>query len=146
MTAWSPSSARRSRSTVVLWRAVGLGLFLFGLVFTHVASPEATSRHLGTDRGVVTASVMSPATVSRDVPAFAGAPDGPRHEHPQQHTVEECALGQPPQGPGVELPCLSPLDPRWQDGVSASVRAQRGAGRDVVLPIAHAADSTILRT
>ncbi|MET8684752.1 hypothetical protein ABZV77_11100 [Streptomyces sp. NPDC004732] len=75
----------------------------------------------------------------------AEAPGGHSHDHPQSHTVEECALGQPPQGPDVDLPCLSPLGSAWLDGVPVPAGAQRVAGRDFVVPIAHAADTTILR-
>ncbi|MEU8956342.1 hypothetical protein AB0C93_18805 [Streptomyces sp. NPDC048518] len=152
MTAWSPSGARRNRSVAVLWRAVGLGLFLFGLVFVHVASPEATSRHLTVFGGVgmpgagAVVRATSAGGEAVDAPVVAGAPGGPRHDHRQQHTVEECALSQPPQGPDVDLPCLSPLGSRWRPGAPASTHAaHRIAGRDFVVPIAHAADSTILR-
>ncbi|MEV0254203.1 hypothetical protein AB0H82_07985 [Streptomyces sp. NPDC050732] len=108
-----------------------------------MASSEATSRHLRVDGPVMSLAALTP--VPEDAPVVAGAQEGPRHDHPQQHTVEECALGQPPQGPGVDLPCLSPLDPQRQGSVSGPVRVQRGAGRDFVIPIAHAVDSTILR-
>ncbi|MEU6992138.1 hypothetical protein ABZ953_15940 [Streptomyces sp. NPDC046465] len=136
MTAWSRSGARRSRPTAALWRVVGLGLCLLGLVFAHVASPEVTSRHL---------AAVSASIVASDAPSAVEESGGPRHDHRQQHAVEECALSQPPQGPDVDMPCLSPLGPRWRDGAPASPRAHRIAGRDFVVPIAHAADSTILR-
>ncbi|MEU6819584.1 hypothetical protein ABZ921_03070 [Streptomyces atriruber] len=131
---------------------MGLGLFLFGLVFAHAASPEATSRHIGAGSGVVAADPVVGVAHAADVPAVAGdasavaeAPGSHRHDHPQSHTVEECALGQPPQGPDVDLPCLSPLGAAWQAVVPVPAGAQRVAGRDFVVPIAHAADSTILR-
>ncbi|WP_409235160.1 hypothetical protein [Streptomyces sp. PA5.6] len=149
MTAWSPSGTRQSRLTAALWRGVGLGLVLFGLVFTHVASPGTTSRHLGADSAVVAAGSAAGAgsTAGRDASVVADVPGEQRHDHPPSHTVEECALGQPPQGPGVDLPCPSPLDSAWRDDVPApaSASAQRVAGRDFVVPIAHAADSTIIR-
>ncbi|MEV0321070.1 hypothetical protein ACIBKX_17845 [Streptomyces sp. NPDC050658] len=108
---------------------MGLGLLLFGLVFTHAASPDATSGHLAVDSGI----------------AAPGVPGGHHQDHEQQHTVEECALGQPPQGPDVDMPCLSPLDSDQRAGASLLTRAHAVAGRDFVVPIAHAADSTILR-
>ncbi|NDZ86137.1 hypothetical protein G3I23_11290 [Streptomyces sp. SID10115] len=147
MTAWSSSGTRPSRSMVALWRVVGLGIVLFGLVFTHVASPETTSRHLGSSHGVVAAGSAAVAgdSAGRDASVVADVPGQERHDHPPSHTVEECALGQPPQGPGVDLPCLSPLDSTWRDDAPVPVTAQRVARRDFVAPIAHAADLTILR-
>ncbi|MFF1380265.1 hypothetical protein [Streptomyces sp. NPDC058308] len=151
MTAWSRSGARRSRSAAPLWRVVGLGLCLLGLVFAHVASPEVTSRHLASVGGVTAAVSGAPAAsaltsaIAPDAPAVAEDPGGPRHDHRQQHAVEECALSQPPQGPDVDMPCLSPLGSRWRGGAPVPLGAHRIAGRDFVVPIAHAADSTILR-
>ncbi|WP_306334059.1 hypothetical protein [Streptomyces sp. KL118A] len=130
---------------------MGLGLVLFGLVFAHAASPEATSRHIAAGSGVVAADPMSHApavsggVVVGDASDVAVAPGSHRHDHPPSHTVEECALGQPPQGPDVDLPCLSPLGAARQSGAPVAAGAQRVAGRDFVVPIAHAADSTILR-
>ncbi|MEU5777921.1 hypothetical protein ABZ819_32065 [Streptomyces venezuelae] len=132
-----------------LWRVVGLGLVLFGLLFTHAASPETTSRHLGGDgRAVVVAGPVAVAgsVAGRGSSVVAEAPGKQRHDHPQAHTVEECALGQPPQVPGVDSPCPSPLDSAWRgDAPAPPSGARRVAGRDFVVPIAHAADSTILR-
>ncbi|QES40085.1 hypothetical protein DEJ49_03020 [Streptomyces venezuelae] len=128
---------------MALWRVVGLGLVLFGLVFTHVASPETTSRHLGAGNGVVAAGPT--VDVGRGSSVVAEVPREQGHRHPPAHTVEECALGQPPQGPGVDLPCLSPLDSAWRGDAPVPPHAQRFAGRDLPVPIAHAAESTILR-
>ncbi|WP_055569246.1 hypothetical protein [Streptomyces atriruber] len=94
---------------------------------------------------VAGAPTASDAIVGGDASAVAAAPGSHRHDHPQSHTVEECALGQPPQGPDVDLPCLSPLGAARQAGAPVAAGAQRVAGRDFVVPIAHAADSTILR-
>ncbi len=162
MTAWSPPGVRRSRSAAVLWRVVGLGLFLLCLVFTHAAAPDVTGRHLvadsaafgltgtatGTDAGTGTVTgidtVQDRRSAAPDALPASGASGDHHHDH-RQHTVEECALGQPPQGPDVDVPCLSPLAPERTDGAPALTRAPHLAGRDFVVPIAHAADTTILR-
>ncbi|MEU7581092.1 hypothetical protein AB0B50_26220 [Streptomyces sp. NPDC041068] len=109
-----------------------MGLFVFCLVFTHVADPDVTGRHLVAESAVA------------GEPGGLHAPGGHHHDH-RQHAVEECALGQPPQGPDVDTPCLSPLDSNRRDGAPALTGASHRAGRDFVVPIAHAADCTILR-
>ncbi|BBC35072.1 hypothetical protein SGFS_063660 [Streptomyces graminofaciens] len=158
ITAWSPSGAQRSRSTAVLWRMVGLGLFLFGLLYTHAVSPDATVRHVSSDEGVAVSDVHFTPAVDREKVASATSamlsgetphdPSGDRHEgHGQHHAGGECSLGQPPQAPGVGVPCLSPLSSAsdGDDGLSQLVRAHYTAAQDVVAPVEHAADSAVLR-
>ncbi|MFK4067207.1 hypothetical protein [Streptomyces sp. NPDC029674] len=116
------------------------------MLVAHVIGPDATSRHLAAESGAVPVAVaVVEASGVSDGPRAGEGPGGHRHDHPQQHTVAECALGQPPQGPAVDVPCLSPLGSRGWDGAPAPTRAHHVAGRDFVVPIAHAADSTILR-
>jgi hypothetical protein len=71
---------------------------------------------------------------------------GHRDGHGHQHAVEDCALGQPPQSPDAGVPCLSPLQAASHDNEALRpVRARHAAARDAVAPIAHAADSAVLR-
>ncbi|KUO14995.1 hypothetical protein [Streptomyces dysideae] len=137
ITAWSPSGARRSRSTAALWRVLGLGLFLFGLLYTHAVSPEATVSHLGTDR--VSVSTVHVESVAEDLTDHS---DG----HGHQHAGEDCALGQPSQGPDMAAPCLSPLHPVSDENEPLRpVAVRHAAPRDLVAPPAHAAASAVLR-
>lgn len=117
---------------------MGPGLFLLGLLIAHVAAPDATSRHVVAGDG--TAVAVADAVTVPD-----GPPGGHGDDHRPRHTVAECALGQPPQGPDVDVPCLSPLAPQGRNGALAPARARAAAGRDFVVPIAHAAESTVLR-
>lgn len=158
ITAWSPSGVQRSRSTAVLWRVLGLGLFLFGLLYTHAVSPDATVRHVASDDGAAVSDVRfepvadseSVASATSAVPA-SKVPDGPPDDHHddghgQHHVGGECALGQPPQGPAVGVPCLSPLGWESDDcGLARLVNARHAATRGFVAPMAHAADSAVLR-
>ncbi|MEV0634501.1 DUF6153 family protein [Streptomyces sp. NPDC050619] len=142
ITAWSPSGVQRSRSTAVLWRVLGLGLFLFGLLYTHAVSPDATERHFSSGEGIVVSDVSDGS--ASETPHDAS--DDHHGGHGQHHAGGECALGQPPQGPGVEVPCLSPLSPVGDDdGLRRLVHARHAAARDLVAPITHAADSAVLR-
>ncbi|MFE3037839.1 hypothetical protein ACFXKY_40060 [Streptomyces canus] len=74
-------------------------------------------------------------------------PVGHHDGHGPQHTGEDCALGQPPQGPVVALPCLSPLHSEAGAGdvTPRQAHPRRSSARDTVAPIAHAADSAVLR-
>ncbi|WP_329341370.1 hypothetical protein OG252_35750 [Streptomyces sp. NBC_01352] len=157
ITAWSPSGVQRSRSTAVLWRVLGLGLFLFGLLYTHAVSPDATVRHVASEEGVAVSGVhFEPVAHSERVASATSAvsasqthdsPSGDHHDgHGRHHAGGECALGQPPQGPGAGVPCLTPLSSQSDDdGLPRAANARHAAVRDVVAPIAHAAGSTILR-
>ncbi|MFI1721937.1 hypothetical protein [Streptomyces sp. NPDC020489] len=157
ITAWSLSGVQRSRSTAALWRVLGLGLFLFGLLYTHAVSPDATVRHLASGEGAAVSDVHFEPVADREKVATAtlavraserpDTPLGDHHDgHGQHHAGGECALGQPPQGPDVAVPCLSALGPESVDnGVPQSVCAGHAAARDIVAPIAHAADSAVLR-
>lgn len=157
ITAWSPSGVQRSRSTAVLWRMLALGLFLFGLLYTHAVSPDATVSHVTSGEGAAVPDVHFEPIADRAKVASATSavrasesPDTPLDDHHdghgQHHAGGECALGQPPQGPDVAVPCLSALSPESDDnGVHQSVYARHAAARDIVAPIAHAADSAVLR-
>lgn len=157
ITAWSPSDVQRSRSTAVLWRVVGLGLFLFGLLYTHAVSPDATVRHVASGEGAVVSDVhfepfaerekVAIATSAVSPSAMTDAPsDDHQDGHGQHHAGGECALGQPAQGPGVSVPCLSSLSSEsGDDGLPQPAHARHAAARDFVAPAAHAADSAVLR-
>lgn len=157
ITAWSPSGVQRSRSTAVLWRMLGLGLFLFGLLYTHAVSPDATVRHVASGAGAAVSDVHFEPIADREKVAIAtsavsasAAPDDPSDDHHdghgQHHAGGECALGQPPQGSGVSVPCLSSLSSESDDnGLPQLVDARHAAARDFAAPIAHAADSAVLR-
>lgn len=143
ITARSLSGVRRTRATAVPLRALGLVLFLFGLMYTHALSPDATVRHL-----TVSVTQGPPGTdqsCGHDHSYSQSHGHGHRHDHGPAHTVEECALGQPQQGPEVGMPCLSPLS--WVSDAQACVMGQgpRSAVRASAVPIAQPADSAILR-
>lgn len=160
ITAWSPSGVQRSRSTAVLWRMLGLGLFLFGLLYTHAVSPDTTVRHVASGEGATVSDVHFEPIAVREKVAIAmsavsasttpDAPSGDHHDghgqHGQHHAGGECALGQPPQGPGVSVPCLSSLSSEsGDDGLPRLADARHAAARDFVATPAHAADSAVLR-
>jgi hypothetical protein len=153
ITAWSPSGTQRSRSSAILWRVLGLGLFIFGLLYTHAASPDAAVSHLASETGVsapdvrfeLAAESAGVASATHGVP-MGGTPGGHHEDHGQHHTGEECALGQPPQGPHVGMPCLSPLSSSWHHGMYISAHSRRSAAQSFVASIAHKADSAVLRT
>jgi hypothetical protein len=136
ITAWSPSGARRSRSTAALWRVLGLGLFLFGLLYTHAVSPEATVSHLAVE------GVHSELVAVADAEP-AGHSGGHERHH---HAGEDCTLGQPPQSPDIAVPCLSPL-PSVSDSIVPLPRPLwvRHAPADGMAPPTHAAASAVLR-
>ncbi|MHC0429445.1 hypothetical protein ACX6XY_04530 [Streptomyces sp. O3] len=126
-------------------RLLGLGLMLFGLLYSHVVSPEATVGHLRPD-GAVSALSYSPLDPLPDSPYDSGGRSGGHGRHTA--TVGECALGQPPSGPDMGLPCLSPLAAEAVDPAAApyAEHAHRPAAvRGFVAPIPHAAESPVLR-
>ncbi|GLP70288.1 hypothetical protein TUSST3_69090 [Streptomyces sp. TUS-ST3] len=157
ITAWSLSGVQRSRSTAALWRVLGLGLFLFGLLYTHAVSPDATVRHLASGESVTVSDVRLELVADHEKVATAtsavrasetpDAPSGDHHGgHGQHHAGGECELAQPPQGPDLAAPCPSALGPESDDnGVPQPVYAGHAAARDIVAPTAHAADSAVLR-
>ena len=152
ITAWSPSRALRSRSSAALWRVLGLGLILFGLLYTHAANPDATVSHLAADDGVsVSGAHFEPAVEHESVASATsaqpanGQPEGHHDGHGQQHAVEDCALGQPPQGPDVAVPCPSPLGSENGHEAPSSVSARHAAAQDCAAPITQPADSAVLR-
>ncbi|WP_425428671.1 DUF6153 family protein [Streptomyces yerevanensis] len=138
----------RSRSSAALWRVLGLGLFLFGLLYTHAASPDITVSHLASDRGVSASGVHfePPAEHENVASATSAQPEGHHDGHGQQHVDADCAMGQPSQGPAVAVPCLSPLSSESGDEASGSAPARQAAGaRDFVAPRTQTADSAVLR-
>lgn len=153
ITAWSPSRTPRSRSSAALWRVLGLGLFLFGLLYTHAASPDMTVSHLTSDKGVSVSGVQfEPTAEHEDVASatsveLAGEQPEDHHDgHGQQHVGETCAVGQPSHGPAVAVPCLSPLSSESGDEAFGSVPARHAtAARDFAAPRTQAADSAVLR-
>jgi len=153
ITAWFPSRTPRSRSSAALWRALGLGLFLFSLLYTHAASPGMTVSHLISDEGVSVSGVHFEPTVEHADVASATSvqlageqPEGHHDGHGQQHAGETCAVGQPSQGPAVAVPCLSPLSSESGDEAFGSAPARHAtAARDFAAPRTQAADSAVLR-
>ncbi|WP_408056143.1 DUF6153 family protein [Streptomyces ureilyticus] len=143
----------RSRSSAALWRVLGLGLLLFGLLYTHAVSPDTTVSHLASDKGVSASSVHFEHAAERESVASATSaqsvgeqPEGHHDGHGQQHADADCAMGQPSQGPAVAVPCLSPLSSESGDEAPGSAPARQAAGaRDFVAPRTQAADSAVLR-
>lgn len=152
ITAWSPSRMPRSRSSAALSRVLGLGLLLFGLLYTHAVSPDATVSHLASDKSVVASGghfepTAEHANVARaTLVQSAGKPEGHHDGHGQPHAGETCAVGQPSQGPAVAVPCLSPLSSESHDEAPGSGPARHAtAARDFAAPRTRAANSAILR-
>lgn len=152
ITTWSPSLMPRSRSSAALVRVLGLGLFLFGLLYTHAVSPDTTVSHLASDKGVVApGGHFEPTTAHENVASAtsrqsAGRPEGHDDSHGQPHAGETCAVGQPSQGPAVAVPCLSPLSSESGDEAPGSAPARlAAAARDSAAPRTPAADSAVLR-
>ncbi|MFJ9412212.1 hypothetical protein [Streptomyces sp. NPDC101393] len=153
ITAWLPSGVRRLRSPAAPLRALVLGLFLVGLLYSHAVSPDATLRHFSSGGGVSTTGVHPepaghPATTAAAAHSrfLSEVPDGGHHgDHGQQHTHDECALGQPPQGPGGGAPGgCSPTSERY-DLTPVWTRPAPSPAADFVVPIPHAAQPTVLR-
>ncbi|UQA91067.1 hypothetical protein [Streptomyces halobius] len=120
VTAWSPSSMLRARSSAGPLRLLWLAALLLGVLFTHGVSVESAEGH--TTAGI-TAPVYAAAVnhegqtgeaghgddVAYTSPALVAADD--RHDgEGSSHPAEECLSGQPHQGPDLAAPCLSPLD------------------------------------
>ena len=153
ITAWSPSRMPRSRSSAALWHVLGLGLFLFGLLYTHAVSPDATVSHLASDKGVSASGGHFEPNAEHESVASATSmqvvgeqPEGHHDGHGQPHAGETCAVGQPSQGPAVAVPCLSPLSSESGDGVPGSAPARHAtAARGLAAPRTQAADSAVLR-
>ncbi|MGJ5854862.1 DUF6153 family protein [Streptomyces stelliscabiei] len=152
ITTWSPSLMRRSRSSAALVRVLGLGLFLFGLLYTHAVSPDTTVSHLASEKGVVASGEHFEPTAEHEIVASAtsrqsaGGPEGHNDSHGQPHAGETCAVGQPSQGPAVAVPCLSPLSSESGDEAPGSAPARLAtAARDSAAPRTQAADSAVLR-
>ncbi|MFM9595090.1 DUF6153 family protein [Streptomyces scabiei] len=131
---------------------LGLGLFLFGLLYAHAVSPDATVSHLASGKGVVThGGYFEPTVELEDVASAmsrqsAGESQGHDDGHGQSHAGDTCVVGQPSQGPAVAVPCLSPLSSESGDGEPGSAPARRAtAARDSAGPRALTADSAVLR-
>ncbi len=153
ITTWSPSHTPRRRSSAPLSRVLGLGLFLFGLLYTHAVSPDATVSHLVSEKGVVASGGHFEPTAEHESVTIATLaqsagqqPEGHHGGHGQPHAGETCAVGQPSQGPAVAVPCLSPLSSENGDEAPGSGPARRAAvARDFAAPRTRAADSAVLR-
>jgi hypothetical protein len=132
---------------------LGLGLILFGLLYTHAASPDATVGHLNSIDSV--SAHMTGAAHSAPVQQVASATlggqgdtesPGERHGgHSEQHAFAECGLGQPSPGPEVDVPCLSPLSPTAEHETPQAEQVRPSSVRGFVVPIPHAAESPVLR-
>ncbi|WP_328773908.1 hypothetical protein [Streptomyces sp. NBC_00286] len=142
-----------SRSSAALWRVLGLGLFLFGLLYTHTVSPDTTVSHLASDKGVSASGVHFEHTAEHENVASATSaqptgeqPEGHHDGHRQQHADADCAMGQPSQGPAVTEPCLSPLSSENGEETPGFAPARHAAAaRDFAVPRTQAADSAVLR-
>ncbi|MEB8339517.1 hypothetical protein [Streptomyces endophyticus] len=152
MTAWSPSGALRSRSTAIPLRLLGLGVLLFGLLYTHAVSPESTVGHVASGSGTSTAIAghtapgpEQPVAIATHGPAEAPVDHHGGDSHGQQHALDECGLGQPSQGPALGLPCLTSLSSAAETVVPPLVHIRPSAVRGFVVPIPHAAESPVLR-
>ncbi|GAB2972341.1 hypothetical protein GCM10023080_040580 [Streptomyces pseudoechinosporeus] len=153
ITAWSPSGVQRSRSSAALWRVLGLGLLLFGLLYTHAVSPDATVSHVTSGKAVPVSDVLIESAAEHEKVASAtqalsaGGSSGDHHPgHGEHLSSGECALGQPSQGPGVGMPSLWPLSSATDDSMAVPVHALPSAARDFAVPIAHhAAETAVLR-
>ncbi|GAA3824487.1 hypothetical protein GCM10023083_67180 [Streptomyces phyllanthi] len=132
---------------------LGLGLFLFGLLYTHAASPDTTVSHLSSHKGVSASGVhLKPIAEHENVASATSAQSAGEHSeghhdgHGQQHAGEGCVAGQPSQSPAVAVPCLSPLSSENGDEAPGSALARHAsAARDFAVPRTQAADSTVLR-
>lgn len=150
--AWSAPVARRSRTPAIPLRLLGLGLLLFGLLYTHAATPESTAEHLASGSGTLT-GIAGHALPGPEEPAAAArhdraeAPTDPHGDgsHRQQHTLDECGLGQPSQGPALGVPCLTALRSAAETLVPPLVHVRPSAVRGFVASIPHAAESPVLR-
>ncbi|TGB09389.1 hypothetical protein [Streptomyces sp. MZ04] len=152
MTARSLSGVLRSRSSAAPLRLLGLGLILFGLLYTHAVSPDATVGHLASAEGVsAQAADASHSALVRHVASASQGhdatdqPSGGHGDHGGQHAFEECGLGQPSQGPEVDVPALSPLGLAVEDEAPHIAHVRPSAVRGFVIPIPHAAESPVLR-
>lgn len=153
ITVSSHFAAQRSRAVWVLWRVLGLGLLLFGLLYSHAVSLDAAASHLAPGQSsTVTGADFEPTAASE---VFEGAASVPsvtersgvdRHQgHGQHHADVECALGQPMQGPNLTTPCLSPLGADASDDWQPLLTFVQHAAQGFVAPTRPGADSAILR-
>ncbi|MFI9169123.1 hypothetical protein [Streptomyces lincolnensis] len=132
---------------------LGLGLLLFGLLYAHAVSPDATVSHVNSGKAVPVSDVLIEPTAEPErvasVTQAVSAGDSSEGHHPghgEHLTSGECALGQPSQGPGVGMPSLWPLSTATDDSMAVPVHARPSAARDFAVPLAHhAAETAVLR-
>lgn len=135
-------------------RLLGLGLLLFGVLYTHAASPESTAHHVASGGGASTSTGIAghpePGLGQAVAPATHDPSEVPVNHHGgdspgQQHVFDECGLGQPSQSPVLGLPCLTSLGSAAETVVPPLVHVRPSAVRGFVVPIPHAAESPVLR-
>ncbi|MFI8931345.1 hypothetical protein ACIG3E_27195 [Streptomyces sp. NPDC053474] len=124
VTAWSPRRMARGRAgaesrgtTGSLPRLLALAALLFAVALAHGASPDNAGAHLATSAVSVTGTAAQ-APASESEAAALAADDGCHGEHGSVHPDEQCASGQPAQGPALGAP-----------GLAASVGQQGAPGR-----------------
>ncbi|WP_172382580.1 hypothetical protein [Streptomyces sp. MNP-20] len=124
VTAWSPRRTARDRAgaeprgaTGPLLRLLALAALLFAVALAHGASPDNAGAHLATSAVSVTGQAVDAPAAAAEAAALA-ADDGCHGEHGSVHPDEQCASGQPAQGPALTAP-----------GLAASVGQQGASGR-----------------
>ncbi|QDQ15662.1 hypothetical protein [Streptomyces spectabilis] len=89
-----------------LLRFLALAVLLFAVALAHGASPGNAGAHLAT-------SAVSAQSAAEDLPDLTaeptvlGAADDGHGEHGPVHPSEQCASGQPTQGPAFAPSCLA---------------------------------------
>lgn len=110
VTAWSPWRTVRTRSGAgPLLRVLAMAVLLFGVLVTHGVHVESVRGHLST-------SATAPAAAPFDgmhhaavepAPRLAAEADDHHGGHESSHPGEQCASGQPQQGPVLVTPCFA---------------------------------------
>ncbi|GGV29760.1 hypothetical protein [Streptomyces spectabilis] len=113
VTAWSPRHIVRARAVAEssvapgpLLRFLALAVLLFAVALTHGASPGTTGAHLATSAVSVQSAAEDLPVTTAEPTALGAAGDG-HAEHGPVHSNEQCASGQPTQGPAFAPSCLA---------------------------------------
>lgn len=106
VTAWSPLCKPRARSSAGPLRVLWLAALLFGFLYSHGVSSESAAGHLSTSAVAFSAHPAHDQTAQRQLQVSHGHNDD---DQGSSHPAEECASGQPQQGPGLSAPSVTPL-------------------------------------